>query len=84
LPISHGALLIGDKEGQFPAIEPDSPAAKAGLMVDDIIISIDGEGLNQRDLATVLRSKRAGDTIRLVIWRDGKEQTMQVLLGEAE
>lgn len=63
-------------------IAKDSPAEKAGLKKDDIIVSIDGKPLKgELDLMKRLRSASAGQQIEIRILRDGKEQTVKAKLG---
>jgi S1-C subfamily serine protease len=66
-------------------VTPDSPAAKAGLQVGEIIVSIDGEALgSETDLAEVIHSHKPGDTISLSVKQISDEQAheVQVTLGE--
>lgn len=66
-------------------VTPDSPAAKAGLQVGEIIVSIDGQELGpQTDLAEVIHSHKPGDSISLTVKQATDEQThqVQVTLGE--
>ena len=78
------------------AVEPGSPAAKAGLKgsqftvnVDgqqlpaggDVIVSVDGQKLSDsQTLQNVIFSKKAGDTVQLGIVRGGRDQTLTVKL----
>jgi S1-C subfamily serine protease len=49
----------------------------------DIIISIDGKQMNERgDECSVLEQKMAGDSVRLVIYRDGSLQETNLILEE--
>ncbi len=60
----------------------DSPAAKAGLEVGDIILQVEDKKLeNVVDLLEAVGDSRAGDTIQLVILRDSKETIFSVRLG---
>jgi serine protease Do len=62
---------------------PSTPAAAAGLKQGDIIVKVDGTDItNDADLYGILRAKKPGDTISITIDRGGKEQTVQVTLGE--
>ncbi|GAL21344.1 outer membrane stress sensor protease DegS [Vibrio maritimus] len=64
-------------------LDPEGPAAKAGIQVQDIILMIDGNKLNGRqgvlDLVTDLRP---GTTVEAKLLRDGKEITLPVTVGE--
>lgn len=58
------------------------PAAKAGVKAEDIITKMDGDKLTEsNDLARVIGKKKVGDKIVLTVWRDGKESSVSVILG---
>ena len=69
LPVDYGALLA-TSEGE-DAVLQDSPALKAGLQEGDIIVSINGRSLRDRDLSTVLRSVPIQKEVPIEIIRDG-------------
>lgn len=63
---------------------PDSPADKAGLQGGDIIRKVDGTDLSRANtLARILQNYNAGDTITLVVDRNGQDTTIRAVLGEA-
>lgn len=71
------------KEGAIiTQIDPNSAAAKAGLKVEDIIVSINGNKIeNTSDLRKYLYSKiKIGDTIKLEVYQNGKIKTVEVKL----
>ncbi len=50
----------------------------------DLIVAVDGEEINdQRDLAQVMNNHRAGDTIKVTVYRGKKKMDVNVTLGEA-
>lgn len=83
LSIDYGALIIRGQRREELAVMPGSPADKAGLRENDIILAIDGEELRERDLATILRGKAADATIELRVWSGGSERTVSVTLTAA-
>tara|TARA_B100000508_G_scaffold67978_1_gene53042 strand:+ start:8374 stop:9570 length:1197 start_codon:yes stop_codon:yes gene_type:complete len=82
LPVSYGALIVADVTKGERAVAVDSPAEKAGLSEGSVILSVDGLALYDRDLASVLRTKQVGDSIELVVWEEGEERTVTVLLDQ--
>ena len=66
-------------------IEKDSPAAKAGLQVGDIVTSADGEKVDRkRDLVRTIRRKKEGDTVKIELVRDRATKTLTVTVVERE
>jgi membrane-associated protease RseP (regulator of RpoE activity) len=66
-------------------VEKDSPAAKAGLQVGDIVTSADGETVERRrDLVRAIRRKKEGDTVRIELVRDRAAKTVTVTVAERE
>jgi S1-C subfamily serine protease len=81
LSISYGALVRGDASG--PAVEPGSPAAKAGIQAEDIIESVNGQKIDaDHDLGDMIDQFSVGSTVTLVIDRGGKEVTASVTLAQ--
>ena len=74
-----------DKRGGLllVSIEPDSPAAKAKLLVGDVLVAIDGESLESfEQLLDVLGGDAVGKKVRLVGGRAGEQRTVDVVIGE--
>jgi membrane-associated protease RseP (regulator of RpoE activity) len=64
------------------SVEADSPAAKAGLEVGDIITAVGGEPVESpRELARLVR-RRAGETLRFEIVRNRSAKTLSVTVGK--
>jgi serine protease Do len=62
-------------------VESDSPGAKAGLKVGDVITQIDGKEVSDAgELQVVVGQKNPGTTIRLQVMRDGKNVAVPVTL----
>ncbi len=77
----RGALIYSRSGSTGLAIIADSPAAKAGLLAGDIIISVNDTEINlDNPLPEILSHFNIGDTITLVILRGGAEQTKEVKL----
>jgi len=65
------------------SISDYSPAEKAGLKIGDIITKIDGKEVKTMDeLNTIKNQHQIGDTVSLTFMRDGKEQTVDIVLAE--
>ena len=61
----------------------DSPAARAGVEVGDIISAVDGEIVSSgRSLARAIRGHEGGTAVTLEIWRDGQVETLTATLEE--
>jgi len=74
LPAERGALVT--------QVSEDSPAAKAGLKVNDVITEFDGQRVESTmALQRMVRETPAGRTVSLNVWRDGHSQTLNVELA---
>ena len=81
LPVQNGALVRGSSS--TPAVQPGSPAAKAGLQAGDIITAVDGQQIDSaNDLATVLSQYKVGQTITLSINRNSQTLNVRVTLAQ--
>jgi membrane-associated protease RseP (regulator of RpoE activity) len=59
-----------------------SPAAAAGLRPDDVLVAIDGEQLTKpEDLGVAVQASRPGDTLDVVVVRDGARVTVPVVIA---
>lgn len=73
------ALLNSWPRGAYIVeVAPGSPAAEAGIRVDDIVTKIDGESIQDKRLAEVTNGKKVGQTISIELWRrtGDKEETL--------
>jgi len=69
-----GALVID--------VSPDSAAAKGGLQVGDIVISVDKHPVNtSSDLPHLIGNLKADDKVVLNIIRDGKKKSLKITVG---
>jgi serine protease Do len=65
------------------SVTPDSPAAKAGLRADDVILKIDDrEILSVADFDAILRGKQPGNQLVLQVRRGGEAMNITVTLGK--
>lgn len=81
LPVDYGVLVRGSQDG--PAVIPNSPADKAGIKAEDIILEVNGEKLGtDNHLAGVIQKYNIGDTITLKIRRGDKTLDLKVTLEE--
>lgn len=77
LPVDHG-VIVRD-------VDPNGPAAKAGIQADDIIIAVDGKQVNNwNDFIRDLFAKRPGDKVRIEVARNNARKTFEVILGERQ
>jgi serine protease Do len=75
---------LGIKEGVVVAtVEKGQAAEKAGVQRLDVITALDGQAVRSPDeVVAVVSSRRAGDTLKLSIFRDGKNLSLAAVLGD--
>jgi serine protease Do len=65
------------------SVDPDGPAAKAGIESGDVILGIDGKPVNRTiDLASQVAGLKPGSTAQLEVWRKGETREVPVTVGE--
>jgi S1-C subfamily serine protease len=91
LPVDFGLLIV--------KVQPGGAAERAGLrggneraylgnipimLGGDLIVAIDGENVqDQQDLAQVMNAHRAGDAVKVTVYRGKQKMEVNVTLGEA-
>lgn len=81
LDVDYGALVRGNDQG--PAVQQNSPAAKAGIQAEDIILKVNDQKLDaSHALGDVIAGYNIGETITLLIDRAGKQVTLQATLAK--
>jgi S1-C subfamily serine protease len=64
------------------AVSPGGPADDAGIRAGDVILSIDGQPIDeQHPFSEVLFSHKPGETVDVVIQRNDLQMTVTVKLG---
>ena len=75
LPTNSGALVY--------EVNADSAAEKAGIRIEDVIISINGTRLRDSgSLRNAIGLLPPGEKVAVGLLRDGREQTLTAVLGE--
>jgi S1-C subfamily serine protease len=74
-PMKKGVLINN--------VAPNTPAAKAGLKIEDVVLTLNGEQLESVEhLTSFIAMQPAGQTIEFGIWRDKQLQKINVTLGK--
>lgn len=67
------------------AVEDDSPAASAGVQAGDVILRVNGHDIDRvGGLPTEIAKMKPGSKAELLLWRDGKERTLDVRVDEMQ
>ena len=97
--VSHGRIGIGISDvtpenakffgdstamgGVVTQVDPDSPGAKAGLQIGDVITEIDGQKVSDAgELQVLIGQRKPGTKVDLTVLRNGKNMTVPVTLEE--
>ena len=65
------------------AVEPDSPAAKAGLQAGDVIVQFNGTKIDKvSDLPRLVGNTKPGSKVSLTIFRRGKQQQLSITVAD--
>jgi serine protease Do len=73
-----------DTDGAIVArVQPESPAASAGLQAGDVIVAVNGEPVGEvRDLTRMIADIDAGEIAKLTVWRDGQPIELMATIGQ--
>ena len=79
------AIGLDKVAGALVTDVPEGPASEAGMESGDVIISFDGKDVaDTRGLVRQVGNTEVGKTVRVVVFREGKTQTLKVTLGRRE
>ena len=83
LEVDYGALLVRGETAQDLAVIPGSPADKAGLTENDIILEVDGQKIDQdHSLVKTLAKYQPGQAVKLKVYSKGETKEVNVTLDE--
>jgi serine protease Do len=64
-------------------VTPNGGAAKAGIQVGDVLVSIDGRNIKDGDdLVNDISARHVGSSVKIGYLRDGKQNTASVSIGD--
>jgi S1-C subfamily serine protease len=80
------AQQLGQETGlMLASVESGSPADRHGLLLGDILVSLDGQALRSvEDLLVMLTGERVGATVPARVVRGGQARELRVTIGERE
>ncbi|CAA9252108.1 MAG: HtrA protease/chaperone protein [uncultured Acetobacteraceae bacterium] len=76
-------LPNGSRGALVARVQEDGPAAKGGVRNGDVVLRFNNQDVREmRNLPRIVAETPVGREVPVVVWRDGKEQTVQVTVGE--
>jgi S1-C subfamily serine protease len=83
LPYGYGILVARGTQITDLAVIPGSPADKAGIQENDIILELNGTKIDdQNSLSDLISQHNVGDTVTLKVWHKGETKDVSVTLEE--
>ena len=78
----QAALKLPSGEGTLiKLVVPGSSAEKAGFMVNDVLVSMDGEEIQNTDqFLKMLKKHQGGDRVKINYYRKSKHKNVQLVL----
>ena len=81
LGVGLAARTDGGQGAIITSVQPDSPADLAGILQEDIVLSVDGEPIDgQAGLVAAIRDAAPGQTVEIEILRGAKRLTVKATL----
>jgi lipoprotein NlpI len=81
---AHTSVEIGRAGLIFVDLEPDGPAARAGLQPKDIVVTVDGKSTSPIAWRRMLVAAANGAVLKLGVVRSGKPMEIELRLGRWE
>ena len=79
------AMGLEKTAGALVTDVPEGPGKEAGIQQGDVIMNFDGRDVaDTRGLVRQVGNTEVGKAVRVMVWRDGKTQTLMVTLGRRE
>ena len=79
------AIGLENTAGALVTDVPDGPAKDAGVLQGDVIVTFDGvEVADTRGLVRQVGNTEVGKVVRVVVFREGKTETLKITLGRRE
>jgi len=78
------AIGLGKPQGALvTAVDPEGPAAKAGIEAGDVVLRFDGRSIDsQSDLPRIVGGTKPGSKVSMNVWRKGAARDVQVTVAE--
>ncbi len=81
LGVGLAAREDGGQGAIITNVQPNSPADKAGILVDDVVLAVDGEPIDgQAGLVAAIRDAVPGQTVKIEIFRQGTRLSFEATL----
>ncbi|NVK13572.1 MAG: Do family serine endopeptidase [Rhodobacteraceae bacterium] len=79
------AMGLEKARGALVTDVPEGPAKEGGVLAGDVIVSFDGADVKDtRGLVRQVGNAEVGKTVRVVVYREGKTETLRITLGRRE
>ena len=83
--LAEGLRLDRARGALVASVSPGGPAEASGLQQGDVVLEFNGRPVPKyRNLSRMVAETPVGEDVEVVVWRKGKEVTLEVRLGELE
>jgi predicted metalloprotease with PDZ domain len=80
-PEAYLGADMADNGTTISRIEIDSPARAGGLSAQDQIVAVDGSPIRNRKMDDILKTKKPGNTMKLLVARANEIEEIKIVLG---
>jgi len=80
--LAKGLGLDGTEGALVADVFEDGPAKAAGVLTGDVVLEFDGKAVSSsRRLPHLVAEAEAGESVEVVVWRDGEPVTLSLVVG---